>query len=157
MQAWESTTHSCQVPIHAKVIKATTLQFALMKGTYSYRPRDLWLCDILINEERHIETFTKALGHQIWKTKNIEWNIFIRFKDEMINAVSWNKLKLVSCKGILNSSRILSLYLWFLTKEVVLQICRCVHGRKFHLIFLDDITRWYHLDDITRKLKFNQN
>ena len=28
-------------PNHDKVIKATTAKFALMKGTYSYRTRDL--------------------------------------------------------------------------------------------------------------------
>ena len=41
-----------------------------MKGTHSYRPRDLWLCDILIDEKCQIATFTKALGHQNWKIKN---------------------------------------------------------------------------------------
>ena len=42
-------------PINAKVIKARAHKFALMKGT-----------QILINEERHITTFKKALRHQIF-------------------------------------------------------------------------------------------
>ena len=63
----------------------------------------------------------------------------------------WNKLKLVSCKGVffqewciterLGSSRILSLYLWFLTEKLVLQIRWSVYGHKFHLKSLDDIVK----------------
>ena len=50
-------------PNHPKVIKATTHKLALMKGSCSYRARDLWLRDILINEERQITTFAKALKY----------------------------------------------------------------------------------------------
>ena len=46
-------------PNHTKVNKAKARKVALMKGNYSYRTRDLWLCDILINEEHQITTFTK--------------------------------------------------------------------------------------------------
>ena len=49
-----------------------------MKGVRSYSPRDIWLCHILINEERHVKAFTKALEDQIWKTKKTEWNVLIR-------------------------------------------------------------------------------
>ena len=47
-------------PYHAKVIIATVPKLVLMKDAYNHRPRDLWLCDILINEKHHITTFTKA-------------------------------------------------------------------------------------------------
>ena len=56
-------------PVYAKIIKATGLKLELMTGTHSNRPRDLWLCDVHINEERYIKAFKKSLGHQIWKTK----------------------------------------------------------------------------------------
>ena len=54
---------------HAKLVKATALKLGLMKSAYPYRPRDLWLREILTREEHHITTFTKALRHQIRKTK----------------------------------------------------------------------------------------
>ena len=41
-------------PNYTKVNRITTLKFALTKGTHSYWPGDLWLHNILINEERHI-------------------------------------------------------------------------------------------------------
>ena len=51
-----------------------------MKGTDSYRTRDLGLCDILINEERQIITFTKALQKKN-KRKTSKMYLFSVFKD----------------------------------------------------------------------------
>ena len=40
-----------------------------MKGTHPHKPPDLWFCDIMINEELHMTTFTKAFRYQIWNEK----------------------------------------------------------------------------------------
>ena len=65
-----------------------------IRGYYSFMSRDLIRFHALINEERHITTLTKSFKHQIWKTKKNqkqnEMNLFVRFKDYIIQAVSWN-------------------------------------------------------------------
>ena len=87
---------------HAKLIKATAPNLALIKGAHSYGSFDLWLCDILDKWRASVTNFTKALRHQNSKTKNriksicslgskIRWSI--------LNA-SWNKVKLVCQKGV---------------------------------------------------------
>ena len=78
----KSLSHSFMPRNHAKLIKATALKLGLMKSAYPYRPRDLWLCEILTKEERHITTFTKAFRHQIRKTKkNNKAYLFLIFTD----------------------------------------------------------------------------
>ena len=68
----------------------------------------------------------------------------------MVNAVSWNKLKLVNRKGLFfgmvdhkdtkQCSNIISLSL-ILMDGVVSQICHCFNDRKFYSTSIDDITR----------------
>ena len=50
-------------PNHAKVIKIIVPKLTLMKDTPPYRTGDLWLNDILANEERKITAFTKTLRY----------------------------------------------------------------------------------------------
>ena len=46
--------------------------------------------------KRAYATFTIAVRHQIWQEKNTEIiYLFFRFKIYMINAASWNELKLL--------------------------------------------------------------
>ena len=81
-------------PNHAKLIKAAAPKIALMKGTHLNRQHDFWLYDILA-------TSSKAVRHQIWqkKTQKIMY-LFFRCKIYMINAASWNELKLLGSYGI---------------------------------------------------------
>ena len=55
----------------------------------------------------------------------------------------------------LNSFQILSLYLWFLAEEVVLQICPCVHGHIFYSLTVHDITKKADLNKTKLKILIN--
>ena len=103
-----------------------------MKSTHPYRPRDLSQIDIMINEERRSAKFMEAFSHQIWKAKKNKASLFVSFRDWMINAISWNKLKLARCKGIYfrdMADHRLGKQFWniislcFLAEEGILQIC----------------------------------
>ena len=89
-------------PKHVEVIKTTVSKFELMKDVHPYKRSDIWLCDTLINEERHITTFAKAFRHHSRKTKKKKNKsyLFVKFKGWMINTVCWNKLKPVRRKGM---------------------------------------------------------
>ena len=55
----------------------------------------------------------------------------------------------------LNSFQILSLYLWFLAEEVVLQIRPCVHGHIFYSLTVHDITKKADLNKTKLKILIN--
>ena len=85
-------------PNYAKVIKATAPKVALMEVTHLSRSRDFWSYDILTNE-KNIQFSQKLLDIK-FDGKNTEINdLFFRFKIYMINAASWNELKLVGGYG----------------------------------------------------------
>ena len=73
----------------AKLIKATTLKVALMKGTNLNRPRDIWLYDILTNKKSICNFCKKLLDIKFdrKKTQKLMY-LFFRFRIYVINAAS---------------------------------------------------------------------
>ena len=51
--------------LNGKLNFLCSAKLALIKGSYLYWLSNLSLCDIIINEERHITAFTKAFRHQL--------------------------------------------------------------------------------------------
>ena len=77
-------------PNHAKIIKATTPRVALMKGTHLNRSLEFWLYDVWTNEKSVCNFYIKFDR----KKQKMVYLIF-RFKIYLINAASWNELKLL--------------------------------------------------------------
>ena len=91
---WDGSISSMW-PNHAKVIKATDPTVTLMKGTNLNRLRDFWLYDIPDKWKEHMQLSQKLLDIKFDRKKNTEiMNLFFMLKIYMINAASWNELKL---------------------------------------------------------------
>ena len=83
-------------PSHTKVIKARVTKLALMKDTHPFRSRDpliMWYSD---KWKVPYHNFCKCFKVSHLKRKKDRMKFICpRFKDYMVNAASWNKLKVV--------------------------------------------------------------